>query len=57
MTHELVTLNGKASMMYVGEAPRHRLGTRLDYPATAAEAVTAAGLDYAVTLSSLSTAT
>lgn len=56
MPHELATLNGKASMMYVGEAPWHRLGTKLDNPATAAEAITAAGLNYEVKLAPLSTA-
>lgn len=56
MTHELATLNGKASTMYVGGAPWHRLGTRLDDSATAAAAITAAGLGSDVTLTSLSTA-
>ena len=56
MPHELATLNGKASMMYAGEAPWHCPGTRLDDPATAAEAITAAGLNHGVTLTSLSTA-
>lgn len=55
MAHDLATVNGKASMMFVGEAPWHLLGTRLDNPATAAEAIVAAGLDYDVTLTGIAT--
>lgn len=47
--------NGQAAMMYTGPTPWHRLGKRLDGPATAAEAITAAGLDYTVELQSLKT--
>jgi phage/plasmid-like protein (TIGR03299 family) len=55
MAHEIAIVDGKASMMYTGEAPWHGLGTRLDDPATAAEAITAAGLDYQVELARLAT--
>lgn len=55
MAHNLAVTNGQAAMAYFGEAPWHRLGTRLDNPATAADAIEAAGLDYQVSLVSLVT--
>lgn len=55
MPHNLATTNGKAAMMYIGEVPWHRLGTKLDQPATAREAIVAAGLDYEVKLTPVST--
>lgn len=55
MAHELASKEGKASMMYCGETPWHRLGQRLDNPATAQQAIVAAGLDYEVELASLFT--
>ncbi len=48
MGHNLNEQNGRASMMYVGEVPWHKLGTKLDKPATSAEAVEAAGLGFVV---------
>ena len=49
MAHNLNFVNGKASMMYTGAKPWHELGTELDRPATAKEAIAAAQLDYIVT--------
>lgn len=55
MAHELATTDGKAALMYVGAVPWHGLGTSLSTPATAAEAIAAAGLNYEVQLASLTT--
>ena len=55
MSHNLNTTNGKTSMMYVLEVPWHGLGTRLEKPATAAEAIEAAGLGFTVEKRSLKT--
>ena len=49
MAHELYIQNGEASMFYIGEAPWHGLGTKLENPATATEAIRAARLDWQVT--------
>jgi len=57
MAHDLASTNGRPAMMYSGDAPWHRLGTRLNEPATAAEAMGAAGLNYQATLQSLTTVT
>lgn len=53
MAHDIAMINGKPSMAYFGEAPWHRLGTKLDEPASAQAAIEAAGLDYKVELQSL----
>ncbi len=48
MGHELFIRNGKASMFYVGDPPWHGLGTPLNEPVTAAQAIKAANLDWDV---------
>lgn len=48
MSHDLEIKNGQASMFYTGDAPWHGLGTKLDGPATAKEAMEAADLDWDV---------
>lgn len=48
MAHAIGKTNGKDSVMYVGETPWHKLGTKLPKLATSAEAIVAAGLDYEV---------
>ena len=53
--HNLNINDGKASMFYVGEVPWHKLGTQLEQPATAQEAIEAAGLDYVVKLKPVKT--
>jgi len=49
MSHNLnIRPDGRASMMYVGDAPWHGLGVKLPKLATSAEAIEAAGLNYRV---------
>lgn len=55
MSHDLAKRNGRYAMAYFGETPWHGLGTRLEEPATAEEAISAAGLDYQVELQELVT--
>jgi phage/plasmid-like protein (TIGR03299 family) len=48
MAHNLYIDQGKAHMMYAGQPPWHGLGTQLAEPATSAQAIKAAGLDWRV---------
>jgi len=55
MGHELSTVNGRVAMMFTGDTPWHGLGTKLNAPATAQETISAAGLNFDVTLSNMTT--
>lgn len=48
MSANLLMQNGQTSMFYINEVPWHGLGTRLDQPATAQEAIAAANLNWKV---------
>lgn len=48
MAHEIATTDGRPAMMYAGAPPWHKLGVALAGPATADEAIVAAGLGYDV---------
>ena len=55
MAHLLAETDGRPAMAFWGETPWHGLGTELDEPATAEEAIEAAGLNYSVSLENLRT--
>jgi hypothetical protein len=55
VAHDIATTNGRPAIAFYGDVPWRGLGTKLDHPATAAEVITTAGLDYEVELTPLYT--
>lgn len=55
MAHEIENINGKDSMMFVGETPWHRLGQGFITAPSIDEAIVASGLDWSVTTEPLFT--
>ena len=50
MPSEITVTDGRAEMMYAEATPWHVLGAALDAPATAQEAMEAAGMDWEVAM-------
>jgi len=48
--HELEVQEGQAAMFYEGETPWHKLGTRLPLNPTPEDAISAAKIDWTVSL-------
>jgi phage/plasmid-like protein (TIGR03299 family) len=55
MAHEIEVVDNIANMMYVGDAPWHKLGTKFEVAPTLDTAIMAAGLDWNVILKPLFT--
>lgn len=53
MPANITMTNGKAEMAYAGQAPWHKLGTRVDGLMTAEQALQAANMDWEVTMAPL----
>src|SRR4026207_2563937 len=55
MPANIATTKGKPAFCFYGESPWHKLGQKAEAPATAEEAIAAAGLDYGITLTDVAT--